>query len=148
MSESLNRYNIRVYGIWINEQNEVLLSHEHRFGKEMVKFPGGGHEFGEGLTETISREIREELGCSVEVGELFYVNEFAQVSAFNSKDQLISFYYLIQGKNEQSTSFSKEKAQLPFEGEHVFWKSIKQLTPADMTFPIDKVVAQKLVELV
>ena len=59
----------------------------------MLKFPGGGHEFGEGLKETLIREFKEELSLEVEVGDLFYVNDFAQISAFHENHQLISFYF-------------------------------------------------------
>lgn len=73
------------------QNNEVLLSSELRFEKPMIKFPGGGLEFGEGLVDCLKREFQEECGIEVEVGELFYVNDFVQVSAFNSDQQLISF---------------------------------------------------------
>lgn len=35
------------------------------------EFPGGKREPGEGWEDCLRREIREELGCEIEVGELF-----------------------------------------------------------------------------
>ena len=43
--------NIRVYGILINEQKQVLVSDELIRGGYYTKFPGGGLEYGEGTRE-------------------------------------------------------------------------------------------------
>ena len=59
---TMNKFNLRVYGILINKNNEVLLSSELRFEKPMIKFPGGGLEFGEGLVDCLKREFQEECG--------------------------------------------------------------------------------------
>ncbi|EPB65599.1 putative protein RfaE, domain II, partial [Ancylostoma ceylanicum] len=90
---SPNRFNIRVYGILINEHNEVLISDEHRWGMSFTKFPGGGLEWGEGLKDCLIREFREELSINIEIGELFYCTDFFVESAFKKTDQLISIYY-------------------------------------------------------
>ena len=91
----VTRFNLRVYGIVINDQGEVLLSHERRNGFEFTKFPGGGLELGEGILDALKREFLEELGVPVESARLFYVNEFYQSSVFKAEDQIISFYYLV-----------------------------------------------------
>jgi hypothetical protein len=39
-------FNIRVYGILINEQKQVLVADEFIRGNYYTKFPGGGLEFG------------------------------------------------------------------------------------------------------
>ncbi len=109
----------------------------------MLKFPGGGHEFGEGLKETLEREFKEELSLEIEVGDLFYVNDFPQISAFNKNHQLISFYFLVNCSKTNVIN-SKSKKDLPFEGEHQFWIKLSDLSEEIMTFPIDKIVARKL----
>jgi hypothetical protein len=43
---NIDRFNIRVYGILINPNDEVLLIHERMGDFEFTKFPGGGMEFG------------------------------------------------------------------------------------------------------
>ncbi|TNE74221.1 MAG: NUDIX hydrolase, partial [Bacteroidetes bacterium] len=61
------RFNIRVYGILLNEKNEVLLSDERRFGTAFTKFPGGGLEWGEGIKDALIRELQEELNIDAEI---------------------------------------------------------------------------------
>ncbi|MFN5910799.1 MAG: NUDIX domain-containing protein, partial [Bacteroidota bacterium] len=67
----MKRFNLRVYGILINDRDEVLVSDECRNGFSFTKFPGGGVEVGEGFPQALEREFEEELGIRVEVGELF-----------------------------------------------------------------------------
>lgn len=68
MPEPINtRFTIRVYGIILNENEEVLLSDESYMGHRFTKFPGGGLEYGEGTIDCLKREMREETGCEVEV---------------------------------------------------------------------------------
>ena len=45
------KFNVRVYGILINEKNQLLVSDEYDFGFPHTKFPGGGLEYGEGTRE-------------------------------------------------------------------------------------------------
>ena len=66
-------FNLRVYGIILNEEGEVLLSTESRKGLRFTKFPGGGLQWGEGLIDCLQREMVEELGTQMEVHELFYL---------------------------------------------------------------------------
>src|SRR5690554_7703301 len=88
-------FNIRVYGILINEDNEVLLSDERRLGQKFTKFPGGGLELGEGIKDCLIREFKEELEIAIDVGTLFYLTDFYQKSAFGKNDQIISVYYFV-----------------------------------------------------
>ena len=74
----MKSFNVRVYGLLINSNNELLLSDERRGGFSFTKFPGGGLEFGEGVVEALIREFSEELAIDVSVGDLFYVNDFFQ----------------------------------------------------------------------
>ena len=50
-------FNVRVYGLLIDEQNRVLISDEEEDGFQFSKFPGGGLEYGEGLLEALAREF-------------------------------------------------------------------------------------------
>lgn len=133
------RYNLRVYAIILNYNGDVLISDERRNGVSFTKFPGGGLEFGEGLSDGLKRELKEELGIGAEVSELFYVNDFFQQSAFRKSDQLISFYYEVK---EYSGEISVTNHDVPLieEGEKFRWIPISELNVDLMTFPIDKVV--------
>ncbi|MFM7024276.1 MAG: NUDIX domain-containing protein [Flavobacteriales bacterium] len=140
-------WNLRVYGLLICD-GKVLLTDEVRNGMQMTKFPGGGMEFGESFTSCLQREFMEEMQQEIKVNELFYHNDFLQISAFNPREQLISFYYKVTLVG--SPRFDCVEKPFTFkEGEiQCFrWADLKQLKPEDLTFPIDKIVAQKLADL-
>lgn len=141
------RFNIRIYGILINELNQVLVSDEYRNGFAFTKFPGGGLEFGEGFHHALIREFQEELSIDVEVGELFYFNEFYQVSAFNPKDQIHSFYYKVHYTDWRSILADEHEVPLTLEGEKHRWINLKEISTDDFTFPIDKIVVKHLQEI-
>lgn len=144
LSMSATKFNIRVYGILINDNNEVLISDENRFGTSFTKFPGGGLEFGEGLKECLVREFQEELGIEIEVGELFYCTDFFIVSAFKSTDQLISIYYKVDFNSKNDLNIAKLDEIITPDSEKFRWISLKEISEDVFTFPIDKLVGGKL----
>src|SRR6478672_4994784 len=89
------KFNVRVYGLLINENDQVLLSDEEEYGFRFSKFPGGGLEYGEGLIDALKREFVEECNAEVEVLEHFYTTDFFIQSAFNDS-QIISVYYIVR----------------------------------------------------
>ena len=59
-----------------NEQGEILLalrSQQAKNERGTWEIPGGAVEFGETLKQALQREIREEIGIEIEVGELLHV---------------------------------------------------------------------------
>ena len=70
----MNKFNVRVYGIWIKNE-KILLSHENIDGFEMIKFPGGGLEYGEGALDCLKREFKEELDVEISRTKLIQVSE-------------------------------------------------------------------------
>lgn len=136
-------FNIRVYGLLINELNEVLLSDEHRFGHAFSKFPGGGVELGEGISEALNREFMEEINLPVQSMDLFYVNDFCQLSRFDNS-QLISFYYQVTVPDWRQVPVRKKITPLTMDGEAFRWVPLHLLQEEDVTFPLDKIVVQKL----
>lgn len=86
-------FNIRVYGILINDDRQVLVSDEYIRGDYITKFPGGGLELGEGTRDCLKREFMEEMNLNVEVGDHLYTTDYYQRSAFNPDHQIISIYY-------------------------------------------------------
>lgn len=56
-------------------QTQVLLMRYNYGGQDVFALPGGNPDRGEILTQTIIREIREELGVSVELGEMILAGE-------------------------------------------------------------------------
>jgi 8-oxo-dGTP diphosphatase len=138
------RFNIRVYGLLINERNEVLLSDERRNGWAFTKFPGGGLDWGEGIPDCLRREFLEELGIEVTIGELFYLTDYFQQSAFDQKDQIISIYYRV---HSDATDTYSGGAPDPGTGNYELfrWVAIADLTAESVTFPIDRIVVNKLI---
>jgi len=136
----MHHFNIRVYGIYINERQELLLSDESYRDLHFTKFPGGGLEFGEGTIDCIKREFLEEFNLKIEVGELFYLTDFFQASAFSAKDQIVSIYYRIKADLDSLDRLVKNQSG----EEKLHWVNLNDLTADLLTFPIDKIVAKKL----
>jgi len=139
------RYNIRVYAI-IMRGDEILLTDEYRMGMVMTKFPGGGHEWGEGLRETVIRECEEELNQTPLQAEHFYTSDFFVASAFRETDQLISIYYAVQLPDPGAVVVAQSLNELSeLEGAQQFrWMKLDQLHEDAVTFPIDKLVVNML----
>lgn len=142
-NKEVKRFNLRVYGLLI-VNNKVLVTDEHRGGVQMTKFPGGGLEKGEGLMDGLIREFEEELEIAVNVTDFYYVNEFLQISAFNPADQLLSFYYRVETtQTDRIPAIETQRELVP--NEQTFrWVDLAEIHPDLFTFPIDKVVAEKL----
>lgn len=147
-------FNVRVYGLLIDQSQRLLVTDEFIKGSYVTKLPGGGLEFGEGTRECLQREFMEETGAEVIVGEHFYTTDFFQISAFNQKDQLISIYYLVHttASDKIITSnipfnFNSNQIADPNGESEVFrWIPLNELTPETVTLPIDKIVIQLLKE--
>lgn len=143
----IKSFNIRVYGIFINDLNKVLLADELRFGIRMTKFPGGGLQFGEGTIECLKRECMEEFGQEIEIIRHYYTTDFFQQSAFQADQQLISIYYLARFKGQERFHI----AELPYEFEEITEETIsfryfpiEHLTEEELTFPVDRHVGEML----
>jgi ADP-ribose pyrophosphatase YjhB (NUDIX family) len=139
-------FNVRVYGLLINEQQEVLLTDEQEQGYRFTKFPGGGLEFGEGLIDALKREFIEECNTEIEVLSHFYTTDFYMKSAFNDS-QIISVYYLV--KNVPPLNFEIKTEMFDFDTygdslQSFRWKKVDELQPGDVTFPIDQHVVTLL----
>lgn len=137
-------FNIRVYAIILNDQDEVLLSDERRNGFSFTKFPGGGLEWGEGVADCLVRELKEELHLDVKLGELFYVNDFFQLSKFHTDNQLISFYYHVDNIDHAAIPATEHTFPLTVESEKFRWVKRSELKIEELTFPVDRIVAEKL----
>lgn len=142
------KFNVRVYGLLINEQEEILVSDEQEYGTRFTKFPGGGLEYGEGLTDGLKREFMEECNAEIEVTAHFYTTDFFVKSAFNDS-QVISVYYLVKNINELNLAIKTKAFDFDGEGDvlQAFrWVKLDRLKADDFTFPIDKQVAALLIQ--
>ncbi len=147
----MSKFNIRIYGLLIDELKRVLVTDEFIRGSLITKFPGGGLEFGEGTRECLKREFKEEMDLEVEILDHLYTTDFFQMSAFNRDHQIISIYYYVKALepikcriNEQPFKFDEREMEIynrtgecetfRFIDWHLFDEEC-------VTLPIDKVVA-------
>lgn len=140
---------IRVYGLIINDRNQILLSDEFQLGTKMIKFPGGGLEPGEGPADCIKREAIEELGQEIDIISHFYTTDFFQKALFYENHQLVSIYYKVRFKKPIQFKLSKKPFDFKemIDGSQSFrWQSIEDLNIEELSFPIDKRVALMLKE--
>jgi ADP-ribose pyrophosphatase YjhB (NUDIX family) len=148
------QFNIRVYGLLINEHQQILVSDELIRGAKITKFPGGGLEIGEGTIDCLQREFLEELNLKVEVLEHFYTTDFYQQSAFNTNQQIISIYYKVKALEPIQIDLkimpfdfdakAMKQYTLTQETEVFRLVSLNNLKEEDVTLPIDKVVVKML----
>jgi 8-oxo-dGTP diphosphatase len=149
-------FNIRVYGILINEKRQVLVSDEFIRGKYYTKFPGGGLEFGEGTRDCLKREFKEEMDLNVDIKEHIYTTDYFQMSAFNPEHQIISIYYFAEALESitaplREKEFDFDEAQLKIYNEKneietfrfIEWNNF---SAECVTLPIDKIVASVVKE--
>ena len=134
----IDSFNIRVYGICLNEKKEILVLHEEYVGQYLTKLPGGGLEYGEGTIECLERELNEELNLKIKSTEHFYTQEEFIVSKFKENQQLLTIYYLVELED------INELLIMDLCIENVEWVPISETNPFEL--PIDKVVYKKLQE--
>ena len=134
----IDKINIRVYAIYLNEKNELMALDEGYAGEKLIKLPGGGLEFGEGTIECLHREFAEELNLKIEVLEHFYTQEDFLVSRFRENEQLLTIYYTVNILNLEELKIIDESI------ENVKWISLHEENP--LPLPIDKIVFEKLKE--
>jgi 8-oxo-dGTP diphosphatase len=135
------KFNIRVYGLFINEGEEILLADEERFGKRMTKFPGGGMHFGEGTIGCLKREAMEEFGQEIEVISHFYTTDFFQKAMFFEDQQLISIYYRARFTGPERFRINRIPFDFKDQGKEILsfrYKNINQLAEEELSFPIDR----------
>ena len=152
----MSKFNVRVYGILLNEHKQVLVSDEYIRGEYYTKFPGGGLEFGEGTRECLQREFKEEMNLDVSIEDHIYTTDIFQMSAFTLEQQIIAIYYFANALQPitvpiRTAAFDFDEQQLQL---YVQTKQIetfrfidwKNFTADAITLPIDKIVTSLLRE--
>ncbi len=152
----ISMFNIRVYGIIVNNDQQVLVSDEFIRGAYITKFPGGGLEFGEGTRDCLQREFMEEMNLKVKVRDHIYTTDFYQQSAFNPAHQIISIYYLAEALEPitaplRSEPFDFDERQTKMYEETGETETFRFIDWEDfsadcVTLPIDKLVAKMIKE--
>ena len=107
-------------GIVINDKDEVLMVKTYNAG---WVFPGGQVEVGENVIDAVKREVMEETGVDIEVGEVFCIaSNTAKYPGYNGVKEvptkiMLDFICRAKGgtprpseENSESKYVSKEKA--------------------------------------
>ncbi len=142
----MSYFNVRVYGMLINEYNEILISDEQSGGRTFSKFPGGGLEIGEGLIDALKREFMEECNAQIEIVSHFYTTDFYEQSSFNDS-QILSIYYLVKPLHLLNINFKSAIFDFDEGAMQAFrWVSLDQLNTDDVTFKTDKTVIKLLMK--
>ena len=155
-NSTINAFNIRVYGILVNDKAQVLISDEYIRSNYYSKFPGGGLEFGEGTRDCLKREFKEEMNLLVSIGDHIYTTDFFQLSAFNPGHQIVSIYYFAQAEEPitaplRTRPFDFDERELKMyeetgETETFRFVDWNDFSDQSVTLPIDKIVAKMLKE--
>ncbi len=143
MMHNCEMFTLRVYGILVNGLN-ILLTDEFRMGRRMTKFPGGGLHYGEGTLDCLRREFLEEIGQEpYHIVHLYTTDYFQPTELVVPPRQLISIYYSAEVATPDAIPVTDKLFDFEdVEGAQTFrWISLFDLTPDDLTFPIDKKVA-------
>ncbi len=112
---------IAAAGIVVNDNDEVLMVKTHRGG---WVFPGGQVEIGENVIDAVRREVMEETGVEIEVGEVFCISSnTCKYPGYNGVKEvptkiMLDFICRAKGgtprpsdENSESAFLSKDKVQ-------------------------------------
>ena len=147
---AIKKFNIRIYGIHVNQQKELLVTDEYRLNMYITKFPGGGLELGEGAIDCLKRECLEEFGQKIFNIKHFYTTDYFQPTTLFGEyvHQLISIYYTFDIRLPYSFATTDKIFDFDkIENSQTFrWAPVKDLKEDMFTLPIDKKVAAMIMK--
>lgn len=120
----------------IIENEKILTMHYQYGGQDVYNLPGGNLEFGESLTLALTRELEEELGITIEIGELMMVGE---VHFSDPQKQTIHFIFegkIVEGNPTLNPEHTSALA--------IRWLSIKELSNVNLYPNISKSLKEYL----
>ena len=141
------RFNVRVYMVVTRQGHdgkaEVLVSYERLPLGGVMKFPGGGLEWGEGTAACLRREALEELGQPVEVGSLIHFSQQTHVSSFDGNHQVLAVHYAAELTGEVMFDDDGELGdvsgkRVPMMTQRLGWRQVGDLHPEDFHFASDR----------
>ena len=145
-------FNLRVYGVLLGANKDVLVSDELIRGGYYTKFPGGGMEFGEGTRDCLAREFKEEMDLEIAVGDHLYTTDYFQMSAFHPDQQIVSIYYWVTALEPiraplRQKPFDFDDREMKMYAEKKETETFRfiplvEFSEDSVTLPIDKIVAR------
>ena len=85
---------VRVAGVVVKDGRVLLACHE-KGGESYWVLPGGEVEPGETVAEALVRELREEAGLEVEVGDSLFLND-----GYRPEAETVALYFAAQAVRE------------------------------------------------
>jgi 8-oxo-dGTP pyrophosphatase MutT (NUDIX family) len=120
--EEMKETVIRIKALIINDQNEILLGYSHN----IYQFPGGHLEMGEDLITGLEREIKEETGIELSLGNLQPFYEYIMYTKdwpYKGKRRLYKNYYFEIKTNDainlDNVEYTEEEKQGNFELKYI-----------------------------
>ena len=118
-------------------ENEKILTMYYQYGgQDVYNLPGGNLEFGESLTLALTRELAEELGIEVEIGELMMVGE-----VHFPEPQKQTIHFIFEGKILEGTPTLNPEHTTALA---VRWLSIEELSSVNLYPNISKSLKEYL----
>lgn len=92
---------VNVRGIIINDKGEIFaqrLTARDKDGQDFWSTPGGGLDSAESLHDGLKREMIEETGVAPEIGDLLFVQQFAEAKTEVNQNpkEFLEFFFLIK----------------------------------------------------
>ena len=116
IKENSNVFNFGIFGA---NNKEIAILHATKYG--FHKLPGGGFEKGENKEIALKREIKEELGCEIEIiGEIGKIIEIK--NKYGHKQD--SFCYVAEVSNNCQANLTHEEKNIL--GIEIKWISLKK----------------------
>jgi nucleoside triphosphatase len=84
----------------VNKEGKILLVKSHKW-LDKFTLPGGHIEIGETIVEAVKREVKEEVGLDVQVGNLLLMQEAIFAPEFYKKRHFIFIDFACRSKDEQ-----------------------------------------------
>ena len=141
----MKRYTHRIYGFLQRPTGEVLVALERFKGRPLIKFPGGGLEWGESHAECLIREFQEELNLDIHVGDCVFFNDFPVISAFDADVYVQAFFYRVKALEDTGLEALDvvDTWEVPQEnGEQFMWVKPEDLDPARFTYAIEQAASR------
>jgi len=122
----------------VNDQGEILLVERADNGNWTI--PGGAMEFGESLTQTAIREVKEETGYDIEVTGLvgIYTNPNRRIEYASNGEVRQEFSVVYSGRPISGEPTLNDEAT------QVEWLSVDKLDELQMAGPIRERISRYL----
>lgn len=125
-----------VYGIIIH-QEAILLVQTKTTGH--YAFPGGGIRIGEPIKEALTREIHEETGIKVEIGDLLHFEE--DFFYYDPGDIAFHSFLFFYRCTPLTTALVPDEGVIDLEAEKPRWVPINTLNPDDFLVGVRKALS-------